>query len=60
MSHSNTTLGTGLKAAIESIDNRGDFRIYMQNYVYARGGAVARGPRRDGPSDEGFVIVYFL
>jgi len=45
----------GLKAAIEMIDNRGDFRTYMQNYAYAHGGSSNRGPRRDGPSDEGFL-----
>ncbi|KIK60508.1 hypothetical protein GYMLUDRAFT_167927 [Collybiopsis luxurians FD-317 M1] len=45
----------GLKNAIESIDNRGDFRIYMQNYAYAHGGSPNRGPRREGPSDEGFL-----
>ncbi|KAG6855782.1 hypothetical protein H0H87_010880 [Tephrocybe sp. NHM501043] len=47
--------GLGLKASIETIDNRGDFRTYMQNYAYARGGAVTRGPRREGPSEEGFL-----
>ena len=46
--------GLGLKASIESIDNRGDFRTYLQNYAYARGG-VSRGPRREGPIEEGFV-----
>lgn len=40
---------------METIDNRGDFKTYMQNYAFARGGSVPRGPRRDGPSDEGFV-----
>jgi Rho GTPase-activating protein RGD1 len=49
--------GLGLKASIESIDNRGDFKVYMQNYAYARGPVVHRGPRRDGPSDEGFVSL---
>jgi hypothetical protein len=47
--------GPGLKATIESIDNRSDFKIYMQNYAYARGSAPPRGPRRDGPAEEGFV-----
>jgi hypothetical protein len=37
------------------IDNRGDFKAYMQNYAYARGPATPRGPRREGPPDEGFV-----
>jgi hypothetical protein len=27
----------------------------MQNYAYARGSAPPRGPRRDGPAEEGFV-----
>ena len=51
--------GTGLKALIESIDNRADFKTYMQNYAYARGGAP-RGPRREGPAEEGFVRVSFV
>ncbi|TFK17559.1 GTPase activating protein [Coprinopsis marcescibilis] len=46
----------GLKSAVETIDNRGDFKTYMQNYVYARGGmAAARRPKRDGPADEGYL-----
>ncbi|KIM44840.1 hypothetical protein M413DRAFT_66838 [Hebeloma cylindrosporum] len=47
--------GLGLKATIETIDNRGDFKTYMQNYAYARGNAPPRGPRREGPTDEGFL-----
>lgn len=50
----------GLKATIEKIDNRGDFKTYMQNYAFARGSAPPRGPRREGPSDEGFVSLTFL
>jgi len=46
--------GPGLKATIESIDNRSDFKVYMQNYAYAHGG-VQRGPRRTGPEHEGFL-----
>lgn len=46
--------GPGLKGVIESIDNRGDFKVFMQNYAYAHGGQM-RGPRREGPQDEGFV-----
>jgi hypothetical protein len=46
--------GPGLKATIESIDNRSDFKVYMQNYAYAHGG-IQRGPRRTGPEHEGFV-----
>ncbi|TRM65399.1 Rho GTPase activation protein [Schizophyllum amplum] len=44
----------GLKAAFESIDNRKDFRTFMQNYAYAHNDAKA-GPRREGPADEGFL-----
>ncbi|KAI5124260.1 hypothetical protein M0805_005109 [Coniferiporia weirii] len=47
--------GPGLKATIESIDNRADFKVYMQNYAYAHGGQVPRGPRREGPWEEGFL-----
>lgn len=54
-----TFLGLGLKSTIETIDNRGDFKTYMQNYAFARGSAPPRGPRREGPSDEGFVSQFF-
>ncbi|KDQ50698.1 hypothetical protein JAAARDRAFT_199693 [Jaapia argillacea MUCL 33604] len=47
--------GPGLKATIETIDNRTDFRVYMQNYAYAHGSTPSRGPRRQGPEDEGFL-----
>ncbi|KAK6992195.1 Rho GTPase activation protein [Favolaschia claudopus] len=47
--------GLGLKATLELIDNRGDFKAYMQNYAYARGPVTPRGPRREGPTDEGFL-----
>ncbi|KAF8801325.1 RhoGAP-domain-containing protein [Phlegmacium glaucopus] len=47
--------GLGLKATIETIDNRSDFKTYMQNYAFARGSAPPRGPRREGPYDEGFL-----
>ncbi|KAJ3827235.1 Rho GTPase activation protein [Lentinula raphanica] len=45
----------GLKHTMEAIDNRGDFRTYMQNYAYAHSVSPNRGPRREGPSDEGFL-----
>ncbi|OCB86405.1 RhoGAP-domain-containing protein [Sanghuangporus baumii] len=47
--------GQGLKSVIESIDNRGDFKVYMQNYAYAHGGQAYRGPKRDGPIEDGFL-----
>ena len=45
----------GLKATMESIDNRSDFKTWMHAYVYAHGGHNNRGPRRNGPQEEGFV-----
>ncbi|KAJ6518775.1 Rho GTPase activation protein [Mycena sanguinolenta] len=54
-SEEGSPLNIGLKPTLEMIDNRGDFKTYMQNYVYARGSATPRGPRREGPSDEGFL-----
>jgi hypothetical protein len=49
--------GPGLKAIFEAIDNRTDFKSYMQNYAVARGSS--KGPRREGPYDEGFVCSLF-
>lgn len=45
--------GTGLKTIFENIDNRGDFKTYMQNYAVARN--APKGPRREGLYDEGYV-----
>ena len=49
--------GLGLKGLMEMIDNRSDFKVFMQNYAYAHGNAQ-RGPRRDGPREEGLVGVF--
>lgn len=48
------TGSVGLKQAAESIDNRADFKTFMQNYsvLHARD---YKGPRREGPYEEGFV-----
>lgn len=46
-------LGPGLKPIMESIDNRQDFKVYMQNYAIATNRPT--GPRREGPWEEGFV-----
>ena len=48
---------SGLKSTVEAIDNRTDFKTYMQNYAYAHGGQAFRGPKREGPWDEGYVGV---
>lgn len=45
--------GPGLKAIFEAIDNRTDFKNYMQNYAVARG--APKGPRRDGQYEDGYV-----
>lgn len=45
--------GMSLKQVFESIDNRSDFKSYMQNYAVARN--IPKGPRREGPYDENFV-----
>lgn len=46
--------GPGLKPIMESIDNRSDFRTYVHSYKLAHHGQ-SRGPRREGPADQGFV-----
>jgi hypothetical protein len=59
--HSNAIqLGSGLKMTIEGIDNRSDFKTYMQNYIYARGSVAPKGPRREGPPEDGFVSLIQL
>ncbi|KAH9926242.1 GTPase activating protein [Epithele typhae] len=45
----------GLKATMESIDNRADFRTWMDLYVYAHAGQNSRAPRRNGPEEDGFL-----
>ncbi|KAI0690321.1 Rho GTPase activation protein [Cytidiella melzeri] len=45
----------GLKAIIESIDNRSDFKTYMQHYAFAHGGMNSRGPKREGPREDGYL-----
>ncbi|CUA74628.1 Breakpoint cluster region protein [Rhizoctonia solani] len=45
--------GPGIKLTIESIDNRTDFKVYMQNYAVAHG--APKGPRREGPAEDGFL-----
>lgn len=57
----------GLKATMDSIDNRGDFKTYMQNYTVAfNSGSVGAGTisgrilRREGPWEEGFVSTPFF
>ncbi|PWN46533.1 Rho GTPase activation protein [Violaceomyces palustris] len=44
----------GLKAAVEAIDSRTDFKQYVQNYQIVHGREY-KGPRREGPYEEGFL-----
>jgi len=46
--------GPGLKAIMESIDNRTDFKEYVQAYRIAHQG-MGRGPHREDPIEMGFV-----
>lgn len=43
---------------MEAIDNRADFKQFMQNYQVVHG-LQNKGPRREGPEDEGFVCLCF-
>ena len=44
--------GPGIKVVISAIDNQQDFKVYMQNYAVSH---APKGPRREGPWEEGFV-----
>lgn len=46
--------GLGLKAIMEGIDNRADFKAYVQNYRVVHQG-YSKGPKREGPAELGFV-----
>lgn len=47
----------GLKHIVENIDNREDFRSYMQNYAVTFAASGQKTLRREGPPEEGFVRV---
>jgi len=49
--------GPGLKAIAESIDNRDDFKNFMQNYAVTFAASGQKVLRREGPPEEGFVRV---
>ncbi|KAF5338656.1 hypothetical protein D9611_012793 [Ephemerocybe angulata] len=51
--------GLGLKATIETIDNRGDFKTYMQNYVYARGGSTAPRKLKNHSEEVGPAVTVY-
>ena len=48
-------VGMGLKAVMESIDSRSDFKVWMDTYALAHSAQNPRGPRRTGPAEEGYV-----
>lgn len=53
--------GPGLKTVVESIDLREDFKTYMQQYsLNWQMSGHQRGPRRDGPDEDGFVGSPYL
>lgn len=47
--------GAGLKAVVDAIDVRDDFKNYMQQYGINWQMSGQRGPRREGPPEDGFV-----
>ncbi|SPC63250.1 related to GTPase-activating protein beta-chimerin [Ustilago sp. UG-2017b] len=51
---SEVAASSGLKRAVETIDNRADFKQYMANYQVAHGRDY-KAPRREGPYEEGFL-----
>lgn len=53
-------LAAGLREAIEVIDNRADFKVYMQNYAVAHASSGQKVLRREGPWQEGFVRPLML
>ncbi|GAA5985878.1 hypothetical protein JCM11641_005330 [Rhodosporidiobolus odoratus] len=46
--------GPGIKSVVDVIDVREDFKLFMQQFVLNWQVSGQRGPRRDGPADEGF------
>lgn len=47
--------GPGLKSIAESIDNKDDFKSFMQNYAVSFAASGQKVLRREGPPEEGFV-----
>lgn len=52
--------GPGIKAVIDAVDVREDFKTFMQQYALNWQMSGQRGPRRDGPAEEGFVGCRFF
>ncbi|SCZ87902.1 BZ3500_MvSof-1268-A1-R1_Chr2-3g05370 [Microbotryum saponariae] len=47
--------GPGLKTMADLIDTREDFKQYMQQYSVSWQMSGQRGPKRDGPTEDGFM-----
>ncbi|CEQ41510.1 SPOSA6832_03229, partial [Sporobolomyces salmonicolor] len=47
--------GPGVKAVVDAIDVREDFKTYMQQYSLNWQMSGQRGPRREGPPEDGFL-----
>ncbi|GAA5918455.1 hypothetical protein JCM6882_005138 [Rhodosporidiobolus microsporus] len=46
--------GPGIKSVVDAIDVREDFKVFMQQFALNWQMSGQRGPRREGPADEGF------
>ncbi|GAA5833122.1 hypothetical protein JCM11251_006522 [Rhodosporidiobolus azoricus] len=46
--------GPGVKTVVDAIDVREDFKVFMQQFALNWQMSGQRGPRREGPADEGF------
>ncbi|GAA6023927.1 hypothetical protein JCM10207_009279 [Rhodosporidiobolus poonsookiae] len=46
--------GPGIKSVVDTIDVREDFKTFMQQFALNWQMSGQRGPRREGPADEGF------
>ncbi|ORY69440.1 hypothetical protein BCR35DRAFT_269703 [Leucosporidium creatinivorum] len=47
--------GPGIKALVDAIDVREDFKTYMQQYAVQWQMSGQKGPRREGPQEDGFL-----
>ncbi|BGP17900.1 Rho GTPase-activating protein [Rhodosporidiobolus nylandii] len=46
--------GPGIKSVVDAVDVRDDFKTFMQQFALTWQMSGQRGPRREGPADEGF------
>lgn len=50
--------GLGLKAVIDGLDIREDFKTFMQQFALSWQMSGQRGPRREAPPEDGFVSTF--